>query len=74
MDAILKAINYADRKEHGGQGYTLRVNTSDGRQFEVSVHNDNGRLLLKRHAPDEPQHDREVFFNPDNITSVEVVW
>ncbi|RWB40428.1 MAG: hypothetical protein EOQ44_25125 [Mesorhizobium sp.] len=80
MDPISAAIRYADRSEHEGAGYTLMVHTTDGQKVEVDVHKVTGPKtgvevhLFRKRAINSVDDRIETFFNPNNVTKVEVLW
>ena len=75
MDPILAAIKWADRPEHDGAAYTLRVGTTACAAYVVDVFKVDGMpYLLRRRQPDTAYDREEMFFNPANVESVTVLW
>lgn len=68
-DIIKEAIQEADRKEHGGAGYRLRILTSSGYAFEADVFGTHGGYRLQVKDSVNP-----IIINPTQVVTVEVVF
>lgn len=74
IDPIRQAIEYANREEHGGAGYTLLIRLVSGRHVEVVASYADGKLVLRRWLGGDDPHGDQVFFNPANVEQVEILW
>lgn len=75
IDPIQQAIEYANRTEHEGAGYTLLIAAIGMEPIEVDVYCKEGLPYLLRVRHDDHDDDRrEIFFTPSNVSAVEVLW
>lgn len=74
MSAVAAAIKYADLAQHGGHGYTLRLQMRDGSIINgavVSVGPDYVQLEVARMQPEKAA---EVFVTTTQVVTVTIDW
>lgn len=79
MDLIKAAINYACRDEHDGAGFTLLIRDTTDLPTEVAYQRDGDGYVLtvwptRYDGYEQPNAEQPIFFHPDKVVSVTVLW
>lgn len=76
MSIIDEVLKEALHEDNSGAGFTLLVREVTGREVEVNYHADGGLYVWPMRFDGYQQENpgERIYFNPDNIVSVIIIW
>lgn len=76
MNLVDQANADASEPQHNGSAFTLLLTFISGKEIEVAAQA-SGKYYVEEYRHDkqlQPGHGEPLFFNPEHVESVRIIW